>query len=694
MMTLLRAGFALALLAVTAHAVEPFAPSLVSPADAATPIGAIADDGEGYDGQAVAVVGTAVLPAYGYAGESVYTLTQDERRITVVSKQAPPPLGALVSVDATVRWREGDEEFTWPPILVESSRSIALRRPATVAEVAAGLARASGRAVSNDPVDSDLGAVANGGGCYPTGIQVSLLDMLILINPEWAPVVDGHTVDSPPVTIHGTVQEMHGDTSGDFPSTHARADVVHVLDLDDADRFRLGTGNDGGGNDFQTEWEAGLYPAWAWAGAGDRMVAIGRWIFDCGHPGGAPGNCSATTARACVVDTDCRPPTCPGCGSAEQCLNEHFGYSTELHPPYATAAIRQGRGGIVSDLPNAAAVRATRVDVYASPGAGGAGDRCVLTHRASELDQLTVQCWPVDEPVAQLNAEDFRFDIPLPPRPRGSRLSWRIIDRSQPGDVPARLRIKRRLHGDAPFLAARLRLHRKVRGVLPTGFAATIEAGWLGDPTPLTHVRVTFTGVDVHNALQPVTPSVPRTCSVSDTPCDTEADCPSGESCFGAGPVKSWRGQVAVNGEWTELTGLDDVDSGASFPQAIVVDQYLPDDGSLHVEAVTRAHECINTMYAKSLAEGLVELGFNKGVICLATEARDPGAIDVTYGAPDFGSGGGSMDHETVSVGGRGGHCSATTAQLCTLDADCPSSETCIETGGAYSLRYRIEKLP
>ena len=34
-------------------------------------------------------------------------------------------LGDHVTVDAKVGWREGDEEFTWPPILFESSRQTA-----------------------------------------------------------------------------------------------------------------------------------------------------------------------------------------------------------------------------------------------------------------------------------------------------------------------------------------------------------------------------------------------------------------------------------------------------------------------------------------------------------------------------------------------------------------------------------------
>jgi len=669
------AVLAVALLTTRAHAAE-------------TPIAAIVADGEGYNGQAVMVSGTAVEPAYTYAGEGLYTLTDGDHRITVVAKQPPPTLGSRVTLDAKVGWRTGDDEFTWPPILIEASRTTASE--SLVARAQRLFASLTFGASATDRINSDLGGAPYGGGCYPTGLNTSVLDMLTLIDPEWAPVTNGHSVDSAPITIHGTVNDMHGDTSGDFPTTHLRADVVHVLDLDDADKSRLGTGND---EELQTEWEAGQYPAWAWAGAGDRMVAMGRFIFDCGHPGSVPGTCSGTTTRPCVIKDDCRPPVCPDCGSFELCTNPHFNYSTEIHPPQAAAAIRQGRGAIVSDTPGTQAVPATRVDIYASPNAGGAGDRCVLTHLQSAAGELVVQCFPVSQPVAQFNTDDFRFEIPLPPRPPGHRLSWRITDRSLPGAVPARLRISRKKHDGVPFLLARLKLSRPVHGQIPTGYAATLEAGWLEDPTSLTHVRTTVTAVVVENALQPVVPSVPRTCSSSDTPCNVTADCPPGESCFGRGPVKQWRGQVGVNGEWAEFAGLDDVDSGETFPQSIVFDQYLPASASLHLEATTRSHECIDSMYGKSLADGLVELGFNKGVLCLATNARDPGAIDVTYAAPDFGSGGSSATYHTVSVGGAGGHCSVTTGQLCTVDADCPG-ESCVATGGAYGLEYQIEKLP
>lgn len=544
------------------------------------------------------------------------------------------------------------------------------------------------------PVDSDMASSTLGGGCHPTGVQPSILDMLTLINPEWAPVLNGPMVDSKPVLIHGVVQEMHGDLSGDFPSTHLRADVNEFLLLDAVDADRLATGNDDGLVHF--EWEAGVFPAFAWAGVGDRVTVLGRWIFDCGHPGATPGDCSGTLGRQCVLDGDCRPPICATCGALETCVGPHYAYSSELHPPYANATIRSGRGGIVSSLPGAKPVPVTRADVYVSPNGGGAGDRCVLTHLDPDAMQLSVECFPLAQPIAPINSRDFVFDLPLPAKPSKGRLGTKITQLPAPGGVAARVQIKRKLAGPSPHLQVRVRLAKKVGGALPTGFAGTIEAGWRNDTTPLTHVRVTLDSVHVNNALQPGTPSVPRTCSVSDTtPCTTAADCPSGEQCFGVGPIKTWNLQVAVNGQWQELTGLDTVDTGDTIPQGLVFDQDLPAGGSVHILANGAAHDCIDSMYGKSLAAGLVELGLGKGLVCLASSARRPGDVDVTYAGPDFGAGsGGSMIHAITSTGGAGGSCSVTTGMLCVVDADCPSGESCNQTGGALTLDYHVERLP
>jgi hypothetical protein len=89
---------------------------------AATSIAAIVGAGESYSGQQVVVTGSVASPVIGYAGEVVYTLTDQDARISVFGYGTPPAVGDRVEVTAKVGWREGDDEFTWPPILLESAR--------------------------------------------------------------------------------------------------------------------------------------------------------------------------------------------------------------------------------------------------------------------------------------------------------------------------------------------------------------------------------------------------------------------------------------------------------------------------------------------------------------------------------------------------------------------------------------------
>lgn len=228
---------------------------------------------------------------------------------------------------------------------------------------------------------------------------------------------------------------------------------------------------------------------------------------------------------------------------------------------------------------------------------------------------------------------------------------------------------------------------------MPTGFAGTIWAGWRNDPTPLTHVRVTLKDVTIRNALQPVTPVVPKLCSSSGQPCASSANCGSGDQCLGVGPVKAWHLQASVNGKWKELPGLDSVNTGDVVPLGVVYDEYLPREGALHLVLNGAARECISTMYGKSLGTDIRELGINPGIACLNSIEHSPGQVDVQYSGPDFG-----VRHEdeaefdTVSVGGEGGTCSGSPPTLCVVDPDCPASQTCIQKGGAMKLRYRIDR--
>src|SRR5437870_6601344 len=76
------------------------------------------------------------------------------------------------------------------------------------------------------PPDSDGAAAQNGGGCYPTGISPGLFDLLSLVYPELAPLMNGMTVDSTPVYFHGTVDAFHCYTGCVVQATHVTYDAA------------------------------------------------------------------------------------------------------------------------------------------------------------------------------------------------------------------------------------------------------------------------------------------------------------------------------------------------------------------------------------------------------------------------------------------------------------------------------------
>jgi hypothetical protein len=161
------------------------------------------------------------------------------------------------------------------------------------------------------------------------------------------------------------------------------------------------------------------------------------------------------------------------------------------------------------------------------------------------------------------------------------------------------------------------------------------------------------------------------------------------------GPVKAWHLQASVNGKWKELPGFDSVSTGDVIPLDVVYDEFLPRDGILHLFLNGAARECISTMYGKSIATDIRELGITEGVKCLSSIEHSPGQIDVHYSGPEFGVPIDDDDEElqALSVGGDGGSCSGSGAKPCVVDQDCPASHTCVRHGGSIALRYRMQRL-
>ena len=94
---------------------------ILAPAARGTSIGDITDAPASFADQQVTVVGTVTDLPLGFRGESVYTILDAGRKITVVSKSDPPGAGARIQVTGKVGYRPPDEEFTFPPVIQETA---------------------------------------------------------------------------------------------------------------------------------------------------------------------------------------------------------------------------------------------------------------------------------------------------------------------------------------------------------------------------------------------------------------------------------------------------------------------------------------------------------------------------------------------------------------------------------------------
>jgi hypothetical protein len=91
---------------------------------AATPIGDVVTQRDAYANQTVMIEGKVTSISLGYLADALYTLQgSDDFRITVVGKAPAPALGTALVVTGTVRRKPADEEFDFPPVVQETSRT-------------------------------------------------------------------------------------------------------------------------------------------------------------------------------------------------------------------------------------------------------------------------------------------------------------------------------------------------------------------------------------------------------------------------------------------------------------------------------------------------------------------------------------------------------------------------------------------
>lgn len=479
-------------------------------------------------------------------------------------------------------------------VVLLASASFALAQAPTPTPVDSNVAVTTYAQTRGVPCSGGQGSTGCGG-CYPEPLLQDPLGLaqLAKVNSEWAPIgpmiSGGPDTSLPPsalpVRINATVALTKINVGGDFPGSHITDDTNTFIIPDPADNGWLATGNnptgcsDEGCNAIEMEWEIGKYPLFAWAGEGDRITALGRWIFDCGHPDPAPlGKCSLNAAQDCITDKrDCVGACNPGilkcsnaplvsCTSDSGCPNygtctnpaPNFNYRAELHPPQAVVVLRNK--SIPPGIP------ASRADVYISSDGGAAGDSCTVEHLTNAGDVLFVKscfqnhcsvttdrsckvdkdcaggetCIVLDPAgrLADINTSNFEFDMPLPVpvppsaatatglkiktkkfKPKGGLMPKPIFGVT-PGPTP-------NLHVTVPMAVP------LSNGMMPNVFAERITAGWIGDTTALKLVQVKFKTLTINNPLKASTPAIPRKCTnpsggFTATDCTTDADCPAG----------------------------------------------------------------------------------------------------------------------------------------------------------------------
>lgn len=106
------------------------------------------------------------------------------------------------------------------------------------------------------------------------------LGELSWVIPSWVSVHDHETR-----TIEGVLTKSK-ITHTDFPlyPWHFYYDWNFFVKVDKQYKYLLSKSDAHRGDIMECEWDSAFIPSWAWPQKGNRIMIIGRWIYDCGHP--------------------------------------------------------------------------------------------------------------------------------------------------------------------------------------------------------------------------------------------------------------------------------------------------------------------------------------------------------------------------------------------------------------------------
>jgi hypothetical protein len=404
----------------------------------------------------------------------------------------------------------------------------------TVVLLVAFAAAAAAWRLADVKPDPNVQAIADGCQRDTTKIYTGLAPNWVYVNDK-----DFPSSGPPPAprTVSGTVKGPLGllasrIASSDDPITHHAYDVNIDVTVDPASEFLTGVSRDTTPEQgtLHLEREFTSYPEWARPQPGDRIQALGSWIWDCDHYLGR-------------------------------------GEKTEFHP-FRTAWVVRHPGSASPTSATAAA----EGDLFMSTDATPAGQEAECAHTTKGSDQFK-QCAHATANWLSINGS-YEFDVCAPlPRPKGATFVWRIVDR---GSVNAP--IVKLGPGNLGCGTILLKLDNPVgRRVV---VAKQVYVGWTHARAP-THLRLHFDKLLVRRAMDPSCPP--------DKPA-----CPYANESTLLGQIVTapgeWQLNWSVDGIWGSWPGTLAAKDGSTFGGTQSVDFYVAHGKPWTL--VTLAREC------------------------------------------------------------------------------------------------------
>lgn len=344
--------------------------------------------------------------------------------------------------------------------------------------------------------------------------------------PNWVYVNDKDFPASgpPPAsrTVTGIVKGATGllasrVSSSDDPITHTSVDINIDVTVDSQSDFLTGVSRDSTPEQgtLHLERESGSYPFWALPQPGDRIEALGSWVWDCDHYQGR-------------------------------------GEKTEFHPIRAAWIVRHpGQPSPTSTRGDAEG------DLFMSTDATPAGQEAECAHSTKGTGQFKACSHAVSNWLSINGSYVYSLCAPQP-QPKGSHLVWRIVDRGSVNAPAVPL---------SPGKPGCVSLRFAVNAVpgQRVVIAKQVYLGW-STSVKVDHLRLHFDKLLVRRAMDPSCPP--------DKP-----DCPYKNETTLLGQIATapgeWQLAWSVDGIWGSWPGTLAAHDGSTFKGKQSVDFYV-----------------------------------------------------------------------------------------------------------------------